>query len=56
MDLSGDDPVHARQVATAIAGLRHLELPLSRELDPYAALTEIPHTDELFQDVSICAR
>ena len=55
-ELGGDDPAHARQVATAIAGLRHLELPLPREVDPYAALTEIPHTDEPFQDVSIFAR
>lgn len=55
-ELGGDDPAHARQVATVVPGLRHLELPLPREVDPYAALTEIPHTDEPFQDVSIFAR
>ncbi len=55
-ELGGDDPAHARQVATAIYGLRHLELRLPPEVDPYAALTEIPHTDEPFQDASIFAR
>ncbi len=55
-DLGGDDPAHARQVATAIPGLRHLELPLPGEVDPYTALIEMPHTDEPFQDVSIFAR
>ncbi|MGH3720809.1 MAG: albusnodin/ikarugamycin family macrolactam cyclase [Pseudonocardiaceae bacterium] len=55
-ELGCDDPAHARQVATAIPGLRHLELPLPREVDPYAALAEIPHTDEPFPDVSIFAR
>lgn len=55
-ELDGDDPVHARQVAAAIPGLGHLELALPCEVDPYGALTEIPHTDEPFQDVSIFAR
>ncbi|MBV9164266.1 MAG: albusnodin/ikarugamycin family macrolactam cyclase [Pseudonocardiales bacterium] len=55
-ELDGDDPAHARQVAAAIPGLQHVELPLPREVDPYTALTEIPHTDEPFQDVSIFAR
>ncbi|MGH3829776.1 MAG: albusnodin/ikarugamycin family macrolactam cyclase [Pseudonocardiaceae bacterium] len=55
-ELGSDDPAHARLVATAIPGLRHRELPLPREVDPYAALAEMPHTDEPFQDVSIFAR
>lgn len=55
-ELYGDDPAYARRAAAAIPGLEHHELPLPSEVDPYAALTEIPHTDEPFQDVSIFAR
>ena len=55
-DAGGDDPAHARRIAAAIPGLEHLELQLPREVDPYGALTEMPHTDEPFQDVSIFAR
>lgn len=55
-DAGGDDPAHACRIAAAIPGLGHLELSLPREVDPYGALTEMPHTDEPFQDVSIFAR
>lgn len=36
-ELGGDDPAHARKAAAAIPGLRHLELPLPGEVDPYTA-------------------
>ncbi|MGH3930565.1 MAG: asparagine synthase-related protein, partial [Pseudonocardiaceae bacterium] len=55
-ELDSDDPVHARRVAAAMPGMRHIELPLPGEVDPYAALTEMPPTDEPFEDVSIFAR
>lgn len=55
-ELGSDDPVHARRVAAATAGIRHIELSLPGEVDPYAALTEMPSTDEPFEDVSIFAR
>ncbi len=55
-ELRNDDPAQARRVAAAVSGLHHLELPLPGEVDPYAALTEMPHTDEPFEDVSIFAR
>ncbi|MGH3547890.1 MAG: albusnodin/ikarugamycin family macrolactam cyclase [Pseudonocardiaceae bacterium] len=55
-DLGGDDPAHARRVAVAVPGIKHVELPLPREVEPYSALTEMPPTDEPFEDVSIFAR
>lgn len=55
-ELGSDDPVHARRVAAAIPGMKHIELLLPGEVDPYAALTEMPPTDEPFEDVSIFAR
>lgn len=60
-DLAGanpgsDDPAHARAVAAAVPGIKHVELLLPTEAEPYAALTEMPHTDVPFEDVSIFAR
>jgi asparagine synthase (glutamine-hydrolysing) len=55
-DLGSDDPAHARRVAVAVPGITHVELPLPGEVEPYAALTEMPRTDESFADVSIFAR
>jgi asparagine synthase (glutamine-hydrolysing) len=55
-DLGSDDPAHARSIAAAVPGIQHVELPLPGEVDPYAALTEMPRTDEPFPDVSIFAR
>lgn len=55
-DLGSDDPAHARRVAAAVPGIWHVELPLPGEVDPYTALTDIPRTDEPFEDVSIFAR
>lgn len=37
-------------------GIKHAELPLPDEVEPYAALTELPPTDEPFENVSIFAR
>ncbi len=54
-DLGSDDPAHARGVA-AVPGIKHVELPLPGEVEPYTALTEMPQTDEPFEDVSIFAR
>ncbi len=55
-DLGSDDPAHARRVAAAVPGIKHVELPLPGEVEPYAALTELPPTDEPFENVSIFAR
>ncbi|MGQ0718263.1 MAG: albusnodin/ikarugamycin family macrolactam cyclase [Pseudonocardiales bacterium] len=55
-DLGSDDPAHARRVAAAVPGINQVELPLPGEVEPYAALTEMPATDEPFEDVSIFAR
>ncbi len=55
-DLGSDDPSHARRLAAAVPGITHVELPLPGEVEPYAGLTEMPHTDEPFEDVSIFAR
>lgn len=54
--LGSDDPVHARRVAAAVSGIKHVELPLPGAVEPYSALTEMPQTDEPFEDVSIFAR
>ncbi len=55
-DLGSDDPAHARRVAAAVPGITHVELPLPDEVEPYSVLTEMPQTDEPFEDVSIFAR
>ncbi|MGB8996368.1 MAG: albusnodin/ikarugamycin family macrolactam cyclase [Pseudonocardiaceae bacterium] len=55
-NLDNDDPVYARTVAAAVLGIKHVELPLPIEVEPYSALAEMPHTDEPFEDASIFAR
>ncbi len=55
-DLNSDDLAYARRVAAAVPRIKQVELPVPDEVEPYSALTEMPPTDEPFEDVSIFAR